>query len=83
MPEWPQHKILIFQTLKDRELRSQRSDLVELIRDVMDYGDVMDILVTSKNREEPNKNESSSLATTQNSDFSNTQGQLTPVRGRI
>ena len=44
----------------------------ELIRDVTD------VLVTSKNKEEPNKNEGSSLATTLNIDFSITQGQITP-----
>ena len=38
----------------------------------------MDVLVTSKNKEEPNKNEGASMATTLNIDFSNTQGQLTP-----
>ena len=49
----------------------------ELIRDVMA------ILVTSKNEEDPNKIEGARVATTQNNDFSKTQGQLTPVRGRI
>ena len=38
----------------------------------------MDVLVTSKNKEEPNKNEGASIATTLNIDFSNTQGQITP-----
>ena len=38
----------------------------------------MDILVTSKNKEKPNKNEGASVATTQNIDFSNTQWQITP-----
>ena len=37
----------------------------------------MDVLVTSKNKEEPNKNEGASVATTLNIDFSNTQGQIT------
>ena len=37
----------------------------------------MDVLVTSKNNEEPNKNEGASVATTLNIDFSNTQGQIT------
>ena len=32
----------------------------------------MDVLVTSKNNEEPNKNEGASVATTLNNDFSNT-----------
>ena len=38
----------------------------------------MDVLVPSKNKEEPNNNECSSVATTLNIDFSNTQGQITP-----
>ena len=38
----------------------------------------MDVLVTSKNKEDPNKNEGASVATTLNIDFSNTQGQITP-----
>ena len=38
----------------------------------------MDVLATSKNKEEPNKNESASMATTINIDFSDTQGQITP-----
>ena len=37
----------------------------------------MNVLVTFKNKEEPNKNEGSSVATTLNIDFSNTQGQIT------
>ena len=39
----------------------------------------MDVLVTSKNKEEPNKNESDSVATTLNINFSNTQGQMTSL----
>ena len=38
----------------------------------------MDALVTSKNKEDPNKNEGASGATILNIDFSNTQGQITP-----
>ena len=38
----------------------------------------MDFLNTSKNKEEPNKHEGASVATTLNIDFSNTQGQITP-----
>ena len=38
----------------------------------------MDVLVTSKNKEEPNKNKGAGVATTLNIDFSNTQGQITP-----
>ena len=44
---------------------------------------VMAILVTSKYEEDPIKIEGARVATTQNNDFSNTQGQLTPVRRRI
>ena len=40
--------------------------------------DVMAILVTSKFEEDPIKIEGARVATTQNNDFSNTQGQLTP-----
>ena len=43
----------------------------------------MAILVTSKYEEDPIKIEGDRVATTQNNDFSNTQGQLTPVRRRI
>ena len=39
----------------------------------------MDVLVTSKNKGDPNKNEGASVATTLNIDFSNTQGQITPL----
>ena len=45
---------------------------IELIRDVMA------ILVTSKYEEDPIKIEGARVATTQNIDFSNTQGQITP-----
>ena len=38
----------------------------------------MDVLVTSKNKEETNKNEGASVATTLDIYFSNTQGQITP-----
>ena len=38
----------------------------------------MVILVNSKNEEDPIKMEGARVATTQNNDFSNTQGQLTP-----
>ena len=38
---------------------------------------VINVLVTSKNKEEPNKNEVASVAAIQNIDFSNTQGQIT------
>ena len=38
----------------------------------------MTILVTSKYEEDPIKIEGARVVTTQNNDFSNTQGQLTP-----
>ena len=38
----------------------------------------MVILVSSKNEEDPLKNKDARVATTQNIDFSNTQGQITP-----
>ena len=38
----------------------------------------MDVLVSSKNKEEPNKNEGASVATALNIDISNTQRQITP-----
>ena len=38
----------------------------------------MDVLVTSKNKENPNKNEGTRVATTLNIDFSHSQGQITP-----
>ena len=37
----------------------------------------MDVLVTSKNKEDPNKNEGAIVATTLNIDFSHSQGQIT------
>ena len=40
--------------------------------------DVMIILVTSKNEEDPIKIEGARVATIQNIDFSNTKGQRTP-----
>ena len=43
----------------------------ELIRDIVV------ILVTCKNVEDPLKNKDARVATTQNIDFSNTQGQIT------
>ena len=45
---------------------------------MLEIRDVMDVLVTSKKKEEPNKNEGASMATTLNIDFSKTQGQITP-----
>ena len=74
MLESPQHKILIFKHSRadNSAVRGRICSKFELIRDVMD------ILVTSKNKEEPNNNEGASVATTLNIDFSNTRGQITP-----
>ena len=38
----------------------------------------MDVLVTSKNKEDQNKNKGASVATTLNIDFSNSQRRITP-----
>ena len=37
----------------------------------------MDVLVTSNNKEDPNKNEGDRVVTTLNIDFSHSQGQIT------
>ena len=37
----------------------------------------MNVLVTSKNKEDPNKNEGARVVTTLNIDFSHSQGQIT------
>ena len=42
----------------------------------------MDVLVTSKNKEDQNKNEGTTVATTLNIDFSHSQGQIT-LQSRI
>ena len=41
------------------------------------FRDVMNVLLNSKNKEDPNKNEGDRVATTLNIDFSNIQGQIT------
>ena len=46
--------------------------MAELIRDIVV------ILITCKNEEDPLKNKDARVATTQYIDFSNTQGQITP-----
>ena len=72
--EWPQYKILIFQ--KERAANSAVRGRIwpkfELIQDIVD------ILVTCKNEEDPLKNENARVATTQNIDFSNILVQITP-----
>ena len=37
----------------------------------------MDVLATSKNKEDPNKNEDARVATTLNIDFTHCEGQIT------
>ena len=55
------------------EVRSgQNSNSSEMLRNV---------LVTSKNKEDPNKNEGARVATTLNIDFSHSQGQNSAVKG--
>ena len=39
--------------------------------------DIMNVLVTFKNKEDPNKNEGTRVATTLQIDFSHSQGQIT------
>ena len=72
--EWSQYKRLIFQTLRaaNSAVRGQIWSKFELMRDIVV------ILVTCKNKEDPLKNKNARVATTQNMDFSNTQGQITP-----
>ena len=72
--KWPQYKILIFQTLKaaNSAVRGRIWPKFELMRAIVV------ILVTCKNEEVPLKNKDARVATTQNIDFSNTKGQLTP-----
>ena len=43
----------------------------ELVRDIMD------VFITSKNKEDPSKNKGARVATTLNIDFSHSQGQIT------
>ena len=43
--------------------------------------DVTDVLVTSKNKEDPNKIKGARVATTLNIDFSHSQGQITLQSG--
>ena len=71
--EWPQHKILIFiHSMADNSaVRGRIWSKFELIRDIIDD------LVTSKNKEYPNKNEGARVATTLNIDFSHSQGHIT------
>ena len=74
MLEWPQHKIWIFykhSRADNSAVRGRIWSKFELIRDVID------VLVTSKNKEDPNKIEGARVATTLNIDFSHSQGQIT------
>ena len=76
MLECPQHKILIFQALKEDNSAGRILSKFELIRDIVV------ILVTCKNEEDPLKNKDARVATTQNMDFSNTQEQSEVGSGR-
>ena len=72
--ERPQYKILIFQKhyrAANSAVRGRLWPKFELIRDIVV------ILVTCKNEEDPLKSKDARVATTQNIDFSNTQGQIT------
>ena len=73
MLEWPQHKILIFKHSRadNSAVRGRIWSKFEIIRDIVV------ILVTCKNGEDPLRNKDARVATTQNMDFSNTQGQIT------
>ena len=72
MLEWPQHKHWIsYSRANNSAVRGRIWSKFELIRDVID------VLVTSKNKEDPNKNEGARVATTLNIDFSHSQGQIT------
>ena len=71
--ERPQHLKLIFQhsRVANSAVQGRIWLKFELIQDVMV------ILVTSKNEEDPIKIDGARVATIQNIDFSNTKGQLT------
>ena len=73
MQEWAQHKLWFFKHSRadNSAVRGRIWSKFELIRDVMD------VLLTSKNKEDPNKNEGARVATTLNIDFSQSQGQIT------
>ena len=73
MLEWPQHKILIFKHSRadNSAVRGRIWSNFELIRDIVV------ILVTCKNEEDPLKNKDARVATTQNIDFSHSHGQIT------
>ena len=64
----------IFQTLKDRQLISPWSILLNFKH----IRDIMDLLVACKNEEDPIKNEGARVFTTLFINFSDAQGQLTP-----
>ena len=74
MLEWHNTKNLFFthQRAANSAVQGQIWLKFELIQDVMV------ILVSTKNEEDPIKIEGARVATTQNIDFSNTKGQLTP-----
>ena len=69
---WIQHYINFSNTQEQitpwSEVGSSKFDLIR---------DVTNVLVTSKSKEDPNKNEGTRMATTLNIDFSHSQGQIT------
>ena len=76
MLEWPQHKILFcFVLIFSKHSRVENSAVRGLIWSKFEFiRDVIDVLVTFKNKEDPNKNEGARVATTLNIDFSHSQG---------
>ena len=90
MLEWPQHLKLIFSNIQgqltpqyrvESGSNSNSSKMLVQGRIWLKFKliqDVMVILVSSKNEEDPIKIEGARVATIQNIDFSNTQGQITP-----
>ena len=70
--EWPPHYILIFHTVKGRQHCSQGSDLAEIRTHPRCYD------YPCYFQKDPIKIEGARVATTQNIDFSNTQGHITP-----
>ena len=73
MLEWPQHlKFFKHSRAANSAVQGRIWLKFELIQDVMV------ILVSSKNEEDQIKIEGARVATIQNIDFSNTQGQITP-----
>ena len=72
---WPQHKKTDFFF---KHARADNSAVRGRIWSKFEFiQDIIDVFVTSKNKEDPNKNEGARVATTLNMDFSQSQGQIT------